>query len=384
MQLEVRQRGPVARESSMQPTPFVMSPWGQRSRAGPQQQQQQQQQQQSSFQQQLSPPPQIDGHSPNFARRPPATEQMRKLHVIHASLSNEHQALQNDHQALQAVLLEVEEKHRKYVKQAEADAVAAAVALEHEKLRAERAERQCSELEERMAQVKLAWTESEAQLTELCTQRQTSYGDSLREATRAARRVASGVGGATLSPTPVVLAPLPVSYEGQQRLVKTPPLPEISPPSASPSPPSAPAADPEVTPHSLGLPPAAPSTVELVAERDDDVDDSEPPIPLESEDEEEEVEEEQEIQGRSRRSSREKPEWASLWSQFSSSSFVPSKAPSVVSTASNNSTPPTSRQRNDRPRRDEHQPAAVSKLGVPLAAGAPSQRNHQYLGKAQA
>ena len=300
---------------------------------------------------------------------------------MHASLSNEHQALQNDHQALQAVLLEVEERHRKYVKQAEADAAAAAVALEHEKLRAERAERQCSEMEERMAQVKLAWAETEAQVTELCAQRQISYGDSLREATRVARRVASGTASTPLPPSPVVLAPLPVSYEGQPRLVKTPPLPEISPPSASLSPPMAPAAQSDVMPEQVGLPPVTLSTAEAT-QRDADVVESEPPLPLESEDDE--VEEEQDIQVRSRRSSREKPEWASLWSQFSSSSFVPSKAPSVVSTASNTSTPPMSRQRNYR---DEQQPAgaAVSASGVPFAdyAGAPP-RKLQYLGKAQA
>ena len=175
---------------------------------------------------------------------------MRRLEAMHASLSNElaweqraHQALQSEHKALQAALLEAEERHSEYVARAEADATAAAVALRAETLRAERAERQCSELESRVAHIKLAWAEGEEQLTALCEQRQASFGESLSDATRVARRVASTACGAPPSPTPLVRSPLAVPHEGSSPVATTTPLlsPSSLPLPPLPSPPPAPA-----------------------------------------------------------------------------------------------------------------------------------------------
>ena len=139
----------------------------------------------------------------------------------------EHQTLARDHEKLQTAHGMLQVAHDTFISAYEFlthDAARTAEEADYQRSRAERAEadamaarERCTELEGKVAQVKLAWAESQEQLQRLCAQRQTAFADGLKDVKRILRRGSIQPSQSPsqredrmvpLSPEPLVLPPV--------------------------------------------------------------------------------------------------------------------------------------------------------------------------------
>lgn len=256
---------------------------------------------------------------PAWGARSPVRGQRVRTQPSFAITSNdmvarkEHQTLAKDHEKLQTAHGTLQVAHDTLISAHETlahDAARTAEEADYQRSRAERAEadamaarERCTELEGKIAQVKLAWAESLEHLQRLCVQRQAAFADGLKDVTRLSRR-----GGIQPSQSPlkcedrmVPLSPEPLVLPPVASLV----LPPITPPNTLVE---------ELTDVATGSPARAINETAANLDTPADPDANTDPDP---DTDEEEV-------GRSRRSSRD-PEWDAVWrTSLRSSSSRPS------------------------------------------------------------